>query len=301
VQQKRINHVVEADIRSFFDQVNQDWLVRFLEHRMGDQRVIRLIIRMLRGGILEEGLVKPTEEGTPQGSILSPLLSNVYLHYVLDLWFRVRVAKRSRGEAHLFRYADDFVACFQYKDEAEAFEEMLKARLEGFGLEVAEEKTRRIEFGRYARENARRAGKKPESFEFLGFTHYGGKTRKGGYKVKRRTSRKKLQKALREFSEWARQARKKQRKGEMIRGAISRVRGHLSYYAVTDNWHRCQEYEHWAKRHLFRWINRKSQRRAYTWAGFNEAVARAGWPTVRATIDLNPFARRMVQLSLKGI
>ena len=143
-------------------------MVKFLRHRIGDERVIRLIIRMLKSGIMEDGLVQATEKGTPQGSILSPLLSNIYLHYVLDLWFSRRVRRQSRGEAYYFRYADDFLACFQYKDDAERFHHRLGDRLEGFGLGLAEEKTHRIEFGRYARENAHKRGEKPKEFTFLG-------------------------------------------------------------------------------------------------------------------------------------
>ena len=184
LQQKRVSRVVEADIRSFFDTVNHEWMVKFLRHRIGDERVIRLIIRMLKSGIMEDGLVRATESGTPQGSIVSPLLSNIYLHYVLDLWFSRRVRRQCQGEAYYFRFADDFLACFQYKGEAERFRQRLEDRLEGFGLKLAEEKTNCIEFGRFARENAYKRGGKPEEFTFLGFTHYCGKTKEGYFKVK---------------------------------------------------------------------------------------------------------------------
>ena len=153
IQQKYVNHVVEADIRSFFDKVNHKWMLKFLEHRIGDPRIIRLISRMLKAGIMEDGLVQVSEEGTPQGAILSPLLSNIYLHYALDLWFSRRFKGRCRGQAYYFRFADDFVACFQYRSDATAFREQLEDRLQGFGLELAPEKTRCIEFGRFAREN----------------------------------------------------------------------------------------------------------------------------------------------------
>jgi group II intron reverse transcriptase/maturase len=291
IQQKKISYVVEADIRRFFDKVNQEWMIKFLRHRIGDERVIRLIIRMLKSGIMEDGIVQATEEGTPQGSILSPLLSNIYLHYVLDLWFSRRVSRLSRGEAYYFRFADDFVACFQYKDDAESFRQRLKGRLEGFGLELAEEKTRCIEFGRFARENAHQRGEKPEEFTFLGFTHYCGKTKEGYFKVKRRTSRKKLGQSLGKFTEWARKARNVLRKGEMLRQARTRVLGHLSYYAITDNLERCSYYVYRATRILLKWLNRKSQRKAYNWESFNQALAWVDWPGARLRKDLNPCRR----------
>ena len=291
IQQKKVNHVVEADIKSFFDKVNHEWMIKFLRHRIGDERVIRLIIRMLKSGIMEDGLVRATEEGTPQGSILSPLLSNIYLHYALDLWFSRRVRKQSRGEAYYFRFADDFLACFQYRDDAENFRLRLEDRVEGFGLQLAEEKTRCIEFGRFAREDAYKRGEKPKEFTFLGFKHYCGKTKEGYFKVKRRTSRKKLGQSLRKFTDWAKKARHVLKKGEMLRQARSRVVGHLNYYAITDNRERCSYYVYRATRILFKWLNRKSQRKAYTWESFIQALAWVGWPEPRVRKDLNPCRR----------
>jgi RNA-directed DNA polymerase len=290
LQQKRVNHLVEADIRGFFDAVNHEWLLKFLGQRIGDNRVLRLISRMLKAGVMEDGLVEVAEVGTPQGSILSPLLSNVYLHYVLDLWFQRRVRRHCRGAAFLFRFADDFLACFQYRTDAEAFLESLRERLAGFHLELAEEKTRHLEFGRYARANAYRRGEKPQEFTFLGMTFFCGKTRHGAFKVKRKTSRKKLQQSLARFTDWIRRYRNLLPTGDLLRQAKIRVQGHLNYYAITDNSERCQRYMHLTRRALFKWLNRRSQRKSYTWDGFLQALRHVDWPQVRVRVNLNPFA-----------
>ncbi|MBU0638155.1 MAG: group II intron reverse transcriptase/maturase [Planctomycetes bacterium] len=288
IQQQRVSHVVEADIRGFFDTVNHEWLMKFLEHRIGDPRLLRVIRRMLKAGIMEDGLTQTTTQGTPQGSILSPLLSNVYLHYVLDLWFAKRVQPQCRGGAWLFRFADDFVACFQHSDEATQFVTDLTTRLEQFGLALALDKTRCIAFGRFARDKARRSGRKPAEFTFLGFTHYCGKTGHGYFKVKRRTGRKKFRLSLARFTEWARKSRGLLSTGQMLDAARRRILGHLQYYAVTDNTKDCETYVHHATNILFKWLNRRSQRRTYTWDSYYQALQAFGWPTARVRVDLNP-------------
>ncbi|MFB6367913.1 group II intron reverse transcriptase/maturase, partial [Paenibacillus elgii] len=189
----KTNYVVDADIRSFFTNVDHEWLMKFLKLRVSDPNIHRLIRRFLKAGVMENGVWEAAESGTPQGSILSPLLSNVYLHYALDMWFEVAVKRACHGEAHIVRYADDYVCCFQYKNDAERFYQALLPRLAKFQLSIAEEKTKILEFGRFAVENCRRKGqRKPETFDFLGFTHYCSKSLKGTFRVKRKTSRKKF-------------------------------------------------------------------------------------------------------------
>jgi RNA-directed DNA polymerase len=290
LQQKPVNILVEADIRGFFGAMNHKWLLKFLRQRIGDERVLRLIHRMLKAGIMEDGLVQATEVGTPQGSILSPLLSNAYLHYVLDLWFQRRIRRHCRGAAYLYRFADDFVACFQYQTDADAFLERLGHRMEAFHLALAPEKTRHLEFGRYARVNAYRRGENPKEFTFLGMTFFCGKTRHGAFKVKRKTARQTLRQSLARFTDWIRRYRNLLPTGALLRQARTRVQGHLNYYAITDNSEHCHRYMHLTRRILFKWLNRRSQRKSYTWAAFQQALRHVGWPQVRIRVNLNPFA-----------
>ena len=222
---------------------------------------------------------------------LSPLLSNVYLHYALDLWFEGRFKRTCRGEAYYFRYADDFLACFQYREEAERFHEELAARLGQFHLELEPTKTRLLEFGRFANDSARGRGQRPETFDFLGFTHYCGHTRQGHFKVKRKTSTKKYRAKLKETKEWLQRERSRIKKGELLRQAKLKLAGHLNYYAITDNRGKCDEFRQQVERLMYKWLNRQSQRRSYTWVRFKDALAWVGWPSVRIRHNLDPFRR----------
>ncbi len=265
------------------------WLQKFLAHRIGDKRVLRLVARMLKSGVMEDGLVRASDEGVPQGGNVSPILSNVYLHYVLDLWFERRFRRQCRGQAFYFRFADDFLACFQHREDAVRFLREMRERLERFHLEVEPSKTKLISFGRFAEQEAKRSGQKPETFDFLGFTHYCGKTRYGNFKVKRRTAKKKFRAKLKELQEWLRRERSHQKKGALLQRAKLKLVGHLNYYAITDNARMCDAFRIQTMRLLFKWMNRQSQRRSYNWAQFIDALVWVGWPSVRIRHNLDPF------------
>jgi len=236
ITQCRINWVLDADIRSFFDTMEHEWLMKFIEHRIADKRMLRLIRKWLRAGVSEEGQWDKTTVGTPQGAVISPLLSNIYLHYVLDLWFIKWRKKQAKGDVIIVRYADDFVLGFQYRNEAERFLQELQERMAKFGLELHQEKTRLIEFGRHALPNrAKRGEGKPETFDFLGFTHICAKTRKGKrFTIHRKTIGKRLKAKIKEI----RLEIKKRRhdpvpeQGKWIRSV---VQGLFNYYAVPGN------------------------------------------------------------------
>jgi len=203
---KRVNYILDADVRSFFDNVDKSWLVKFVEHRVADPRILRLIQKWLKAGVMEEGKWSEPKTGSPQGSVISPLLANIYLHYVFDLWVNVWRQKWAQGEVVVIRYADDTIVGFQYQTDADRFLENLRERLAMFGLELHPDKTRRSEFGRFAEENRKRRGEgKPETFDFLGFTYISGKNRHGWFVVRRMTIRKRMRRKLREVKQQLRQ------------------------------------------------------------------------------------------------
>ena len=233
--QKRVNYVLDADIRGFLDSISHEWMLKFVQHRVADRRILRLIQKWLKAGVMEGGGWTETETGTPQGAVLSPLLANIYLHYVFDLWVQAWRKKHAQGDVVVVRYADDMILGFQAQAEADRFLEDLRERLGKFGLELHPDKARRIEFGRHAEQDRKRRGEgKPETFDFLGFTHISGKNRKGYFTVKRRTIAKRLRAKLQEIKQHLRRRRHEPvaRTGEWLQSV---VQGYFLYHAVPGN------------------------------------------------------------------
>jgi RNA-directed DNA polymerase len=268
----KVNYIVDADIRSFFDTINHEWLMKFLEHRINDSKILSLIKRFLKAGIFENGKTADITGGVAQGGSLSPLLGNIYLHYVLDLWFQEIVSKKSNGEAYITRFADDSVACFENEEDAIRYFQSMQQRLTKFGLEIAREKSKIIQFGRFAEVRVKRElGHKPETFEFLGFTHYCGKSRKGYFSLKRKTSSKKLRTKINEFRQWMKENRYKPLT-EIWKSVNLKLRGHYNYYGVSDNWNQLAEYKVLIVKIIYYWLRRRSQRTRLDWDKFNKLL-----------------------------
>ena len=263
---KKTSFIVDADIKGFFDNVNHDWLIKFLEHDIEDKNFIRYVKRFLKSGIMEDGKLIESDKGTPQGGLISPILANVYLHYVLDLWFEKKIRREFSGDAHMVRYADDFVCCFQYESEAKKFFKMLKERFAKFGLELAEEKSKVIRFGRFAK----RDGSK-DTFDFLGFTHSNATNWNGKYIVHHQTAQKKFTAKLKAAKAWLR-ANNQMDKCGLVRKLNKKLMGHYRYYGITGNTRRMEMFLYYVTRALYAALNKRSQRRM-TWDYFNKFLS----------------------------
>ena len=264
IENGKINYVGDADIKGFFNNVNHEWMIKFLELRIGYPNIIKLINKFLKAGMMEKGVEEATELGTPQGSIISPTLANIYLHYALDLWFEKIIKRDFKGEAEIVRYADDFVCCFQYEGEARNLCRFLLYRLRKFNLEIEKSKSKLILFGRFAEENRKKIGyQRAETFDFLGFTHYCGKSRNGKFRVKRKTSKKKFRTKVKEFNQWVKAVRNKLHIGDIFDLTKQKLNGHYQYYGITDNSYMIEQFCLEIKKALFKWLNRRSQMRSF--------------------------------------
>jgi hypothetical protein len=238
-------------------------MMKFLEVRIADPNILRLVGRFLRAGVMEDGKYHQIDKGTPQGGILSPLLANIYLHYCLDLWFEKKIKRELKGHARLIRYADDFVVCFQKAEEAEVFGRILRQRLGKFGLAVSEEKSRIISFGQYPYYSARDEKKKLETFDFLGFTHYCTKTRRGYFKLGRKTSRTRYRQKLKETNRWLKDVRNMIKMEDWWKVLGMKLIGHYRYYGISGNMRDLKGFYNQTVKLAYKWINRRSQKKSY--------------------------------------
>jgi group II intron reverse transcriptase/maturase len=272
IHSKKVSYILDADIRSFFDEISWEWLVRLLEHRIGDRRIIRLIQKWLKAGILEDGVVSVSDKGTGQGSVISPLLANIYLHFALDLWAARWRRREATGDMIIVRYADDFIIGFQHEDDARRFLDEMRKRLGEFALSLHPEKTRLIEFGRFAAERRKRRGLgKPETFNFLGFVFICGKTRSGKFQIKRKTRRDRMRAKLREIKQALRR-RMHQPIPEQGKWLGQVVRGYFNYHAVPTNAPALAVFRHHVTDLWRRTLRRRSQKDRMTWERMTQLV-----------------------------
>ncbi len=270
IMTKPINHIIEADIKGCFDNILHDWMMKFLEVRIKDTSLLIIIRRLLKAGYLELDMKVATEQGTPQGGNLSPMLCNVFLHYVLDLWFEKKIKPQVNGNAYLVRYADDFVCMVRTVGDAREIEAMLKERFAKFDLELHPEKTRVLSFGRYERENAKNQNRRPNTFDFLGFTHYCDTSRKGKFMVNRKTSSKKFRQKCKDMNAWLKSVRSTAPAKDWWPILAAKLRGHYQYYGISGNIPALNRYYSTTLRLTRKWLNRRSQRGKYSWRRFTE-------------------------------
>jgi RNA-directed DNA polymerase len=280
ITERKVNWILDADVSDFFTKLDRAWLMKFLEHRIADRRVLRLIQKWLAAGVIEDGNWSETTEGSPQGASVSPLLANVYLHYVFDRWVRQWRQRHARGEIIVTRFADDFVVGFQHLGDAKRFLNDLRERFSKFNLELHPDKTRLIQFGRFAAQNRKERGlPKPETFDFLGFTHVCGKTKDGRFWLRRITIKKRLRAKLKQVKTELRR-RRHWPIPEQGRWLASVLRGHFNYYAVPGNIDSISAFRDQVRRYWIQELRRRSQRHRMTWDRFG-GIAKVWLPPAR--------------------
>ena len=281
VMSKPINFIVEVDIRKFFDTLSHYWMHRCLEERIADPNLLWLVRRILKAGVIDKGQYHASKQGTMQGGNLSPLLANIYLHYVLDLWFEKKIKPQAKGHMQLIRYCDDFVVCCESEREAEEFLKILEERINQFRLKLSPEKTKIVKFGRRVWQQWKKGGKKPATFNFLGFTHYCATSRRGYFIMGHRTAKENLSRKLQELKEWIKKMR------NLIPLKLwwpilkAKLIGHYSYFGISGNSHCLKQFYYQVIRMVFKWMNRRSQRKSMTWEVFQKYLQWNPLPTPR--------------------
>jgi len=289
VMTKPVNFVVEVDIKNFFDNVSHYWLHRCLEERISDPNLLWLVRRFLKSGVIEEGQYHASKQGTSQGGNLSPLLSNIYLHYILDLWFEKKFKRRVKGHVQLIRYCDDFVVCCEAKQDAEDFLKLLTQRFEQFGLEISKDKTQIVRFGRRAWQYAKSSKGKVSSFTFLGFTHYCAASRRGKFIMGHKTSKENLRRKLIEINLWLRQIRSMLRLKDWWPTLKSKLTGHYNYFGVSGNFRCISKFYRQVKSIIFKWINRRSQKKSMSFEIYLKYLQLNPLPEPRICYSLYAF------------
>lgn len=284
---KKVGWVYEADLKNFFGSLDHGWLLQFVKHRVGDPRIISLIRRWLKAGVLEDNELQINELGTPQGGSVSVLLSNIYLHYVLDLWFEKVVKPRLKGEAYLVRYIDDFVVCFQYRADVLRFQDALRKRLDKFSLALEPKKTRLVEFGRFAQRDAKRKNRKVETIYFLGFTHYCTRNRKGNFMVGRKTEKTRLKRSMEKLREQMRSIRHCSLK-KQVHEINQMLRGHYAYYGLGGNFKSLWKVHNFVERYWHNMLCSRSQKSYIPWKKFS--VIKERYPLQQPELKIS-FAR----------
>ena len=287
VMGKKVNWVLEADLKNFFGSLDHGWLLKFVEHRVGDSRIQSLIRRWLKAGVMENGKIEKSESGTPQGGSISVLLSNLYLHYVLDLWFEKAIKPKLQGESYLIRYVDDFIVCFQNREDAEKFWAELVERLEKFSLKLEPDKTNLVRFGRFAKDDAEKSGEKLKTVYFLGFTHYCTTNLKGKFRIGRKTEKKRLKRSIGKLRDKISENRHAPLK-EQANKINETLRGHYNYYGMGGNYNSLEKIYRFAMRFWRKMLSSRSRKGLVTWEKFNKLMEL--FPLLRPKLSI-PFEK----------